>query len=126
MQYSYLSDTSQTLSIQTRVQGPVFWRPINANPRLNLNQEFFISLFKCLFWIILSVLFRASNNQILDKKNYIKFSFEVSKTKIRFYILGFLEAALNNPAQGSNFQATLSGGVINKWDWTMKLLIYLL
>ena len=126
MQYSYLSDTSQTLSIQTRVQGPVFWRLISANPRSNLNQEFFISLFKCLFWIILSVLFRASNNQILDKKNYIKFSFEVSKTKIRFYILGFLEAALNNPAQGSNFQATLSGGVINKWDWTMKLLIYLL
>ena len=120
MQYSYLSDTSQTLSIQTRVQGPVFWRPIH------LNQEFFISLFKCLFWIILSVLFRASNNQILDKKNYIKFSFEVSKTKIRFYILGFLEAALNNPAQGSNFQATFSGGVINKWDWTMKLLISLL
>ena len=75
MQYSYLSDTSQTLSIQTRVQGPVVWRPISANLRLTLS---------------------------------------------------YLETALNNPAQGSNFQATLSGGVINKWDWTMKLLIYLL
>ena len=100
MQYSYLSDTSQTLSIQTRVQGPVFWRPISANLRLNLNQEFFISLFKCLFWIILSVLFRASNNQILDKKNYIKFSFKVSKKKNQILHSGLSWNSFEQPGSG--------------------------
>ena len=84
-QCSHLTDTSQNLIIQTRVQGSVVWRPISANPSLNLNQAFFISMFKCLFWIILSVLFRASNNQILDKKNNITFSFKASRNEVRFH-----------------------------------------
>ena len=49
--------------------GLVVRRSIGANPGLNLYPGFCISLFKCLFGIIFSFLFGASNNHILDKEN---------------------------------------------------------
>ena len=66
-------------------QGPVVRRLISANPRLNFNLVFFIPLFKCLVGIVFRVLYRASNNHILDKKNSTEFSFKTVKSEIRFH-----------------------------------------
>ena len=55
--------------------GPVVRRLISANPRLNFNLDFFIPLFKCFVGIVFLVLYRASNNHILDKKNSTEFFF---------------------------------------------------
>lgn len=49
--------------------GPVVLRPISANPGLNVNPGFFISLFNSFLLIIFSIPFRISNNQIVDEKN---------------------------------------------------------
>ena len=66
----------------------VVQRPISTNPRLNFNPGFFMYLFKSLLRIILV---RASNNQFVDKKNYIYFSFKVSGLISDFTLnLGFL------------------------------------
>ena len=65
--------------------GSVVRRLISANPRLNFNLVFFIPLFKCLVGIVFRVLYRASNNHILDKKNSTEFSFETVKSEIRFH-----------------------------------------
>ena len=65
--------------------GPVVRRLISANPRLNFNLVFFIPLFKCLVGIVFRVLYRASNNHILDKKNSTEFSFKTVKSEIRFH-----------------------------------------
>ena len=68
--------------------GLVVQRPISINPRLNFNPGFFMYLFKSLFRIILV---RASNNQFVDKKNCIYFSFKVSGLISDFTLnLGFL------------------------------------
>lgn len=68
--------------------GLVVQRPISTNPRLNFNPGFFMYLFKSLLRIILV---RASNNQFVDKKNYIYFSFKVSGLISDFTLnLGFL------------------------------------
>ena len=68
--------------------GLVVQRPISTNPRLNFNPGFFMYLFKSLFRIILV---RASNNQFVNKKNYIHFSFKVSDLISDFTLtLGFL------------------------------------
>ena len=53
--------------------GPVVQMPISAKIGLNFNQGFFIPLFKRLFGIIFPFLYRAFNNQIVDKKNYTEF-----------------------------------------------------
>ena len=50
-------------------RGPVVLRPISANPGLNVNPGFFISLFNSFLLIIFSIPFRISNNQIVDEKN---------------------------------------------------------
>ena len=68
--------------------GPVVRRPISANPRLNFDLGFFITLLKCLFGIISCFLMRPSNSHILDKKNSTEFCF----------VLGYLNPNLNNPA----------------------------
>ena len=68
--------------------GLVVQMPISTNPRLNFNPGFFMYLFKILFRIILV---GASNNQFVDKKNYIYFSFKVSGLISDFTLnLGFL------------------------------------
>ena len=54
--------------------GPVVWRLVGANPRLNFNVGFFILLRRSLFGIIFSIpFFIASHNQILHKRKYTKF-----------------------------------------------------
>ena len=55
--------------------GPVVRRPISANPGQNFNTGFFFFCSKAFFRIILSILFRASNHQIVDKKNKTEFAF---------------------------------------------------
>ena len=65
--------------------GPVVRRPFSCNPRLNFNLGFFIPLFKSLFGIISCLIFKASNNHILDKKNLTEFSFKAIRSEIRFY-----------------------------------------
>ena len=49
-------------------QGPVVQRLIGANPVLNFNPGFYISLFKSPFGIILLFVLRAFNYQIVVKK----------------------------------------------------------
>ena len=56
-----------------------------TSSRLNLNLGLFISLFKCLFGTIFFVLFRASNNQIIDEENWTEFSFEAFKSETRIH-----------------------------------------
>ena len=54
--------------------GPVVWRLVGANPRLNFNVGFFIPLRRSLFGIIFSIpFFIASHNQIPHKRKYTKF-----------------------------------------------------
>ena len=47
---------------------PVVQRPISANPGLDFNPGFHISLFKSHFGIILAIVLRAFNYQIVVKK----------------------------------------------------------
>ena len=53
--------------------GPVVRRPISANSGVNFNPGFFIPLWSRLFEIISLFFFRASDNQILQKKKYAEF-----------------------------------------------------
>ena len=55
-------------------QDPVVRRPISANPGLNFNLGFFF-FSKAFSRIIFSILFRASNHQIVGKKNKTEFAF---------------------------------------------------
>ena len=54
----------RTIQREKNRLGPVVRRPIGANPGLNFHLGF-----KSIFRIIFSILFRASNHQIVDKKN---------------------------------------------------------
>ena len=65
--------------------GPVVGSPISAKPALNFNPSFFIPLFKSLFQVIFSFLFRASNHQIIDKTNGTEFPIKALKSEIRFH-----------------------------------------
>jgi len=50
--------------------------------------------------IIFSVLFRASNHQIVGKENKTEFAFKLSYHNSNFALtLGYLNPALNKPAQ---------------------------
>ena len=81
------------------IPGSVVRRLISANPRLNFNLDFFIPLFKCLVGIVFRVLYRASNNHIIDKKIRLNFLRKLSDLKLDFTLtLGYLNLALNNPA----------------------------
>ena len=56
------------MCIHAKYIGPVVQRLISANPGLNFNPGFYISLFKSRFGIILPTVFRAFNYQIVVKK----------------------------------------------------------
>ena len=56
------------------IQGPVVGRPTSINPRLNFNLGFFFFFPKAFSRIIFSLLFRASNHQIVGKKNKTEFA----------------------------------------------------
>ena len=78
-----------------KARAPVVRRPISANPKLNFNLGLFIPLFKSLFGIVSCLLFIASYNHILDKKNSTEFSFKLSDLKLNFTLtLGYLNLAL--------------------------------
>ena len=60
------------------VQGLVVRRLISANPGLNFNLGFFFVVVVQKHWfsrIIFFILFRASNHQIVGKKNKTEFAF---------------------------------------------------
>ena len=79
--------------------GPVVRRPISANSGLNFNLGFFLFCSKTFSQIIFSILFRASNHQIVGKKNKTEFAFKLSYLNSNFALtLGYLNHALNNPA----------------------------
>ena len=63
-----------------RALDPAVRRLISADPRLNFNLDLFF-----LFGIVSDVLFRASNNLILDKKNLTEFSFKAIRSEISFH-----------------------------------------
>ena len=50
-------------------QGPVVQKPISANPGVKFNPGFFFLYSKAFCRITFSVIFRASNHQIVDKKD---------------------------------------------------------
>ena len=72
---SVLAEYSKIDSTQLKLQGPVVRRPISTNPGLNFNLGFFFFCSKAFSRIIFSILFRASNHQIVGKKNKTEFAF---------------------------------------------------
>ena len=58
--------------------GPVVQRPISANPGLNFNLGFLFFCSKASYRIIFCILLRASNHQIVDKKNTLNLLFKPS------------------------------------------------
>ena len=78
------------------------------NPRLNLTrvsfsvvQKHFLGQFSLLF-------LRASNHQLVDKRIKLKLFFKLSNLNSNFALtLGYLNPALNNPAQDNNVQNPL-------------------
>ena len=88
--------------------GPVVRRPISANPWLNFNAGFFSFCSKAFSRIIFSILFRASNHQIVGKKNNFKLNllFKLSYLNSNFPLTpSYLNPALNNPALIANFSS---------------------
>ena len=49
--------------------------PVSANPALNFDPALFLFLSKALSRIILSILFRVSNHQIVGKENLTELAF---------------------------------------------------
>ena len=62
-------------SIFINIQGPVVRRPIRANAGLNFNLGFSFFCSKAFSRKSFSILFRASNHQIVGKKNKTEFAF---------------------------------------------------
>ena len=58
-----------------RLLGPVVRMLINANPGLNFNLGILFFCSKAFSCIVFSLLFRASNHQIVGKRNKTEFSF---------------------------------------------------
>ena len=70
--------------IWVKVLGQVIRRPINANPGLNFNLGFFFLCSKAFSPTIFSILFRASNHQIVGKKNKTEFAFYAFLSEFKF------------------------------------------
>ena len=70
--------------------------------RLALNPGFFFLCSKAFSWIIFSAIIRASNHQLVDKKNKTEMFFKLSNlnSNLSSLTLGYLNPALNNSAQG--------------------------
>ena len=65
-------------------QGPAVRRPISANPGLNFNPGFFFFCSKVFSRVISSLLFRASNHQIVGRKNKTEFASQAFISEIKF------------------------------------------
>ena len=59
------------------MRGPVVKRPISANPGLNFNPSFFFFCSK-VFSRVISSFFRASNHQIVGRKNKTEFAININ------------------------------------------------
>ena len=100
----FSTDCRRVSSRGFKDQGPVVRGRISANTGLNFNLDFFTPLFESLFGIISSILYRASNHQILIIKNYTEFLLKLSDLKSELTLtLGYLNPALNNPAQSGSW-----------------------
>ena len=97
--YFLLKDTAENLCVaivghklnlfknvtQCYLLGPVVRRPISANPGLNFNPGFFFFFgSKAFSRIIFSILFSASNHQIVSKRNTTEFAFKLSYLNSNF------------------------------------------
>ena len=80
-----LQDVQEVYLDDLRNRAQLFEGRLPLNPMLNFNLGLFIPLFKSLFGIISCLIFRASNNNILDKKNSTEFSFKAIRSEIRFH-----------------------------------------
>ena len=81
--------------------GPVVWRPISANPRLDFNPALFFFLSKALSRIIFSILFRVSNHQIVDKKSSTEFAFYAFMSSFIFRTNpGLSQPSCEQPSRG--------------------------
>ena len=66
------------------MRGPVVKRPISANPGLNFNPSFFFFCSK-VFSRVISSFFRASNHQIVGRKNKTEFTSQAFISEIKFH-----------------------------------------
>ena len=107
--YFLLKDTAENLCVaivghklnlfknvtQCYLPGPVVRRPISANPGLNFNLGFFFFFFFCskaFSRIIFSILYSASNHQIVSKRNTTEFDLKLSYLNSNFALTpGYLE-----------------------------------
>ena len=72
------------MTLFLRGLGRVVRRPISANPGLNFNPRSFSFVQKYFPQIISSLLFRASNHQVVGKKNKTKFASQAFISEIKF------------------------------------------
>ena len=73
----------------------MFWTHL----KVKFNLGFSIPLFESHFGIIVSIIWRASNHQIVDQKNYTKLSFKLFRSEIRLQTSpGLCKPSFANPA----------------------------
>ena len=95
-----LSKPSFILKIQGSKQ-----RPSCSIVGVRFNSGFFFFSSKAFSWIIFSILFRASNNQNCSKKEFTEMLFKLSCLNSNLALSrGYLNPALNNPAQDFNLE----------------------
>ena len=71
------------LKRNAKYQGPVVRRRIGANPGLNFNPGFYISLFKSRFGIIFPIPFSVFNHLIVQNKNGIHSNFLLNLSDLK-------------------------------------------
>ena len=87
----------------TGVEVPLASRAQLFEGRLGFNPGFFFLCSKAFSQIIFSVIFRASNHQLVDKKNSNEMLFKLSNLNSNLALtLRYLYSALNNSAQVPN------------------------
>ena len=101
-------------------QGPVVRRPISAWPRVRFNPGFFFFCSKTFSWIIFSVIFKSIQSSTCWQKelNWIYFS---------SFHLGYLNPALNNPAQMACGWGPTRGMIINRkknWQFITQIKLH--
>ena len=101
-------------------QDPVVRRPISAWPRVRFNPGFFFFCSKTFSWIIFSVIFKSIQSSTCWQKelNWIYFS---------SFHLGYLNPALNNPAQMGCGWGPTWGMIINRkknWQFITQIKLH--
>ena len=79
---------------------PVVPKPISANQGLHFNPYFYFYCLKAFCPIIFSILYRAPNHQIVDKRISLNLLFKLSYLNSNYTrTLGYLNQASNNPTR---------------------------